>query len=99
MDDKMYELIDRLIKVETEKNRLEYMLLRLHNLVDSAEYEGTKRRISLDYFTEKIVCGEIDTGDIRSIFGWKTKPETQALIDGYNEGKKGDEVEYTLRTD
>ncbi len=91
MDDNIMKLVDRLIEAEAKVKSLEGLLNTLKVMVDAEEMSATKRRLASEYYNDDekaAVVGELETRYIKALFGWKTDPETQAMIDAFKAGGK-----------
>ena len=90
MDDNIMKLVDRLIEAEARVESLEGLLNTLKVMVDAEELSATRRRIQSEYYSdhEKDVRGELETRYVKALFGWKTDPETQAMVNAFKEGVK-----------
>lgn len=87
MDDNILELVKDLIDAKIKLANIEFKIEALKKLVEVEEVTSVMKDIKYDVGCKgKRVTGDLNTEDIRDIFGWQITPEALDIVKKYNEG-------------
>ena len=87
MDDNILELVKDLIDTKIKLANIEFKVEALKRLVEVEEITRVTKDIKYDVGCKgKRVTGDLNTKDIRDIFGWTITPEALDIVKKYNEG-------------
>ena len=87
MDNYIFDIVKDLIDTKVRLAELELKVNILKRMVEAEEVESVENDIKYGVGDRgKRVTGDLDTKDIREIFGWEVTPEALDIVKKYNDG-------------
>ena len=87
MDNYIFDIVKDLIDTKVRLAELELKVNILKRMVEAEEVESVENDIKYGVGDRgKSVTGDLDTKDIREIFGWEATPEALDIVKKYNDG-------------